>query len=153
MAMTVENLTEFNSMLNDLDVSIRKEVMKKGYSAAVKPLISAAKEGIPNIHRLQKSLGSKYYADSNSAEVGARKGRYAGFFANFFEEGTKDRQTKTQTKIFKRKRTGHPTGHITATHFWKNAMDSTEAQVFDGMYQAFIDTYNKVVRKYERFFR
>jgi hypothetical protein len=152
--MTVENIAEFNKMIADLDDSIKKEVMKKGYSAAAKPLIDAARANVPNIKRLQKSIGAIYYGDSNSAGVGARSSkRYAGFFANFYEEGTQERQTKTKTKIWTRKRVGHSTGKIGATHFWKKANDTSLQAVDDGMYQAFVDTYNKVVKKYEKYYK
>jgi hypothetical protein len=146
--MTIDNLNEFNNMIGDLDNDIKKELMKKGYAAAVKPLIVQAKANIPGNNRLQKSIGSKYDSTTNSAEVGARKGKhYAGFLAPWFEEGTKERETKTR----KRKK-GHSTGKIGATHFWEKAIDATEEQVFDGMFQAFIDTYNKIVKKYEKYY-
>jgi hypothetical protein len=144
----LENIDEFNKMISDLDNEIKKEVMKKGFSAAVKPLIEQAKANIPNNSRIQKSLGSKYDPSSNSAEVGARKGKhYAGFLAPWFEEGTKPRETKTRRKI-----KGHSTGQITGTHFWQNALNDKEQEVFNGLFKALIDSYNKVIKKYEKFY-
>lgn len=155
MQMTVENIAEFNQLISDLDSSIKKEVLKKGYAKAAKPLIDAARANTTS-KRIQKSLGVKYYPDENGgyADVGARKtGRYAGFMALFFEEGTKDRMTKTKTRIFTRKMTAHSTGRITATHFFSKAVEETQEQVFNGLYETFVDTYGKVIKKYERFYR
>lgn len=151
--MTIENLAEFQNLIADLDKDIKKEVMKKGYAKAAQPLIQAARANTTS-KRIQKSLGVKYYADGNYADVGARKkGRYAGFLANFFEEGTKDRMTKTQTKIFKRKVSAHSTGRITATHFFAKAVAQTEEQIFNNLYETFVETYGRVVKKYEKFYK
>jgi hypothetical protein len=153
MQMTIENIAEFNNLIADLDDSIKKEVMKKGYAKAAQPLIAAARANTTS-KRIQKSLGVKYYADGNYADVGARKtGRYAGFMGLFFEEGTKERMTKTQTKIFKRKVPAHSTGMITATHFFSKAVDQTSEQIFNNLYETFVETYNRVVKKYEKYYK
>ena len=153
--MTIENIADFNALIADLDYSVKKEVLKKGYAKAAAPLIAAARANTTS-KRIQKSLGTKYYSDANGgyALVGARKfGRYAGFLALWKEEGTKERMTKNKTRIWKRKMPAHSTGMITATHFFAKALDQTQEQIYNNMYETFVDTYYRVVKKYERFYK
>jgi hypothetical protein len=65
--------------------------------------------------------------------------------ANWYEEGSEERQTKTTNK-----KTGHPTGKITATHFFAKALESTEKETIDSIYQKFCEAHEKIIAKYTK---
>jgi hypothetical protein len=152
MKFTVENIKEFNQMMDEFDSSIKHEILKKGYTDATKPLIEAAKANTTS-KRIQQSMGVKYYPEGSGgyAMVGARTSKkYQGFLAYFFEKGTKERQWRNSKKNKKSGTAGHRTGKITATWFFYKAFKSTENEIFGNLYSTFTSAMNKIISKYEK---
>jgi hypothetical protein len=56
--INITGIQEFQTMLQDLNTNVQKEVMKKGSQAIAKPLIQEARTNI-NIKRVKKSIGAK----------------------------------------------------------------------------------------------
>jgi len=163
-SIEIKNIREFQQLLDDLNVNIKKQVMKKGYKEAAQPLITQTKVNIGDKERIKKSLGVRYIQQDNTAKIGfftAKK--KAGFMASWFEEGTKDRQYyqnyKKNLKLVKgygRKRLSskgykvHKTGALKAEHFFSRALEATEKQVFDNLYNTFIGVFDKIVAKHQK---
>ena len=64
------------------------------------------------------------------------------------EEGTKQRKTKTQTKIFKRSRKGHPTGRMKRYGFMRQTRDEVTGSVTANIHKDVIDSVTKTAKKY-----
>ncbi len=64
------------------------------------------------------------------------------------EEGTEQRKTKTQTKVFKRSRKGHPTGRMKRYGFMRKTRDEVTDSVTNNVHNAVIDKVTKTAKKY-----
>jgi hypothetical protein len=150
--INIQGFAEFQKMLSELNDNVQKEIMKKGFAEASKPLIKQAQENI-NSNRVKKSIGVKLTTEGSTALIGARKFKpYSGYLAPWFEDGTKERQyiSKKKKGFFGIEKKVHKTGKMKATKFFTRAVDSAEPQMLKNIEQVFIDVMNKVLAKFNK---
>lgn len=91
--------------------------------------------------------------------IGTKKGKKAsGWHTNrrgqtlpiliWMEQGTKERYTKTQTKVYKRKRKGHFTGSIQAQGFMEQTKHDMKDRITEDFREALEESVMKTVKKY-----
>lgn len=148
MSFTVENIKEFNDALKEVNDKVKKEIMRKAYADAVKPLIQQARATTTS-QRVRKSIGAKYYPDANGGFefVGARTSKvYQGYLARWEEEGTKERYQKH----FKEK--ARRTGKVTGSWFFNRAVQNTQGAIFNSIYDTFTNAFVTILNKHSKKF-
>jgi HK97 gp10 family phage protein len=125
-----DQIQVLEDFFQELSTADQRKIFLKGFRRAAKPLIAAARAGAPRrTGKLIKSIGSVEVPNEIAILVGAKlSGMYKGWHAHFIENGTVER--------FRRKKGGAPTGKVTATHFFENAYNATEQEVFSDIEQA-----------------
>ena len=120
----IKILEDFFQGLSTMD---QRRIFLAGFRKASRPLIAAARAGAPQrTGKLRKSMGSVEVPGEIAILVGAKlSGAHKGWHAHFIENGTAER--------FRRKKGGAPTGRMTATHFFENAYNATEQEVFSNI--------------------
>jgi HK97 gp10 family phage protein len=120
----VQVLEDFFNGLSNID---QRKIFLSSFRKAARPLIAVARAGAPQrTGKLRKSIGSVEVPNEIAILVGAKlSGTYKGWHAHFIENGTAER--------FRRKKGGAPTGKVTATHFFENAYNATEHEMFSNI--------------------
>ncbi len=120
----IKVLEDFFQGLSNID---QRKIFMASFRRAARPLIAAARAGAPQrTGKLRKSIGSVEVPNEIAILVGAKlSGTYKGWHAHFIENGTAER--------FRRKKGGAPTGKVTATHFFENAYNATEQEMFSNI--------------------
>jgi hypothetical protein len=120
----IQVLEDFFQGLSTMD---QRKIFLAGFRRATRPLISVARAGAPRrTGKTMKSIGSVEVPNEIAILVGAKlSGTYKGWRAHFIENGTVER--------FRRKKGGAPTGKVTATHFFENAYNATEHEMFSNI--------------------
>lgn len=115
----------------------QRKVLMASYRKAVKPLLSVAKGTVPktSLMGLYRSLGTEEVAGDTAIFVGSktntktlRRSHGKNFiskvwYGHIVELGTGQRHW--------RRKSGKSTGAMPASHFWENALNTTEDQVFN----------------------
>jgi hypothetical protein len=144
MAFTQSNIEEFRSCLADFSKPFQKSFMRQAYMDAAKPLIQEARATTIS-KRVKQSIGAKYYEDGSPEGylfVGARISKvWQGYLARWEEEGTKERVQK---------KTGRRTGKITASWFFNLAVNKTQGQIFDSLYNSVTGSLVKTINKWDK---
>lgn len=96
------------------------------------------------------TIGTRKANKSGKGEYGFHKNRQGlkKPVLIWAEEGTKQRKTKTQTKIFKRSRKGHPTGRMKRYGFMRQTRDEVMGSVTANIHKDVIDSVTKTAKKY-----
>lgn len=146
---------EVIKMLVNLQPTLRKRAYRNGIR---KSLNITKKETIKNLRarvgkdvarrknaRTRKSLEqgvlTKVYKDVSGGAIHIMR----NFILRFLENGTDERFIETwRGKPLKKKR---PTGRIKALHFFRDAVNSTEKQVFNTLEQNIADAIRKINNK------
>lgn len=68
----------------------------------------------------------------------------------WWESGTKNRFTKSKTKVFRRKKSGHFTGRIVARRFMETTLNQVAPGVTQTMHDMIRESIRKTVDKYGR---
>lgn len=108
----------------DLEKGLRKEVFKR--VAGFRVTISA--HGDKGLHTNRRGLKKPVLI--------------------WAEEGTKQRRTKTKTRIFRRSRRGHPTGRMGRYAFMQQTKDQVKAGVTNSLREELTRSVIKTARKY-----
>lgn len=112
---------------DDLSAQDQKKIFTHAYRRASRPLVTMAKALVP-LRRgvLQRSIGTIEVPDEIAILVGAKlSGTSKGWHGRFTENGTKER--------FRKKKRNAPTGKIIGSHWFENAYNATEDQVYDSI--------------------
>lgn len=115
----------------DLEKGIRQTVFKReaGFCVTIKP------------KRSDKAGGKDYGFHKN--RQGLKKP-----ILTWAEEGTKERRTKSKTRIFVRTRKGHPTGRMKRYGFMRQTRDQVVDTVNDNLHNEIVASVTKIAAKY-----
>lgn len=115
-------LEDFFHSLGTMD---QRKIFLAGFRRASRPIIATARAGAPRrTGTLMKSIGTVEVPNEIAILVGAKKsGTYKGWHGHLVENGTRERF----------RRSGAPTGKVTATHFFERAYSGVEQQVFENI--------------------
>jgi hypothetical protein len=118
------------------------------YRLGTKPLVTTARSLLKSrmktkssSNNLYKSIGfvagrSRGKSVFISAKVGARKyGKYRGFHGHLYDAGTTQRQTKR----------GFDRGKMPASHFFTDALSSTENQIINLSQEDYLKALDKLI--------
>lgn len=131
--------------VNNLRGSIRSQNDQKGLESGVRAVVFKRKAGF------RVTVGTK--AGSKKTGKGER-----GIHTNrrglkkpvliWAEEGTKERHTKTATKIFTRSRKGHSTGRMKRYGFLRKTLNEVRGTVTDSLHNEIIQSVTRISKKY-----
>ena len=131
--------------VNNLRGSIRSQNDPKGLESGVRGIVFKRKAGF------RVTVGTK------SANKKTVKGE-RGFHTNrrglkkpiliWAEEGTKDRHTKTSTKVFARSRKGHSTGRMKRYGFMRKTLNEMRGLITDSLRNEIIQSITRTAKKY-----
>lgn len=161
--------TQLQKLYTDLDVKHRlkslRGAFKREANAVRKTAINNLRGSIRSDRDLEKGVRAIVFkrVAGFRVTIGTRKankngkGEY-GFHTNrqgvkkpvliWAEEGTKNRKTKTKTKIFTRSRKGHPTGRMKRYGFMRQTRDQVVDGVTNNLHKEVIKSVEKVSKKY-----
>ena len=112
--------------------------------------------GVRSIVYKKKAAGFRVTVGTKKAN---KKGkREAGYHLNrqglkkpvliWAEDGTKSRKTKTETKIFRRSRKGHPTGRMKRYGFMAKTRNQTEGSITATLHDEIRASVARIAKKY-----
>jgi len=142
MEVTVDTsqIKVLQDFFDDLSRQDQKKIFTHGYRRAARPLVAMAKVTAPigrprmikgKLHMpgtLMRSVGTIEVPDEVAILVGAKlSGANKGWYGRFIEGGTKVRFRNRKNK------NGGTTGRMTASHWFENAYNATEKQVYDSI--------------------
>ncbi|MDE6380670.1 MAG: hypothetical protein K2L11_09370 [Muribaculaceae bacterium] len=162
---------KLSKALMELEPKRRMQAMKGAFRKAANKVKKQAaanlrQTGIHNASALGKGIRSAVWKKKAGFRVtiGTKKGKVAkGWHTNrrgqtlpiliwmekgTKKEGTEDRQTKTKTKVFKRKRKGHPTGRIKPYGFMDKTKSEMKDKITDELRLAMEENIMKALKKY-----
>jgi hypothetical protein len=115
------NIQVLEDFFKDMAYSDKRKIFISAFRKCAKPILAAARVTVPRrTGKLARSLGSDTVRDEISLIAGAMR-RRGGHVAHLVESGTVERQYRSKKGVI------HRTGKLTATHFFENAYNSTEA--------------------------
>ncbi len=124
---------------------VKKEAVKNLRSArnGKGETIKTSKELEKGIRRLayKKHLGFR-------VTVGSKKKAKTKPILVWAEEGTKKRFTKTQTKVYRRKRGGHYTGEMPRYGFMQRTKEQVKDKVTDMLHNEINQNIQRIAKKY-----
>jgi len=142
MEVTVDTsqIQILEDFFNDLSNADQRKIFMAAYRKAAKPLVMAAKSTVPYRTRtLLRSIGTVEVPQEIAILVGAKKsGQYKGWHGHLVESGTVERF---------RKKSGGATGKMPVSHFFENAYNATEDQVFGTIEKSWYDEIDKFILK------
>ena len=141
VAVNTGRLKVLQDFFNDLSFADQKKIFTMGFRKAVKPLVVAAKANVPyRTGQLRRSIGTIETPEAISILVGAKlSGVNKGWYGHFTEGGTKER--------FRKKKKNAPSGKITASHWFENAYNATEEQIYDTLEQEWYQAIDRYIVK------
>ncbi len=144
------------AMFNEFSGKERKQTLKNALRKAAnilrKETINTLKSTVKNVYSKNKwngktlSSGIKIVINKNCEE--AKVHILSDFRLKFFELGTKIRSTKKRKK--KPLKIEANRGQIIASHFFKNAKQKSENEVFNSIDEVLSDAVNKINKKYKQ---
>jgi hypothetical protein len=137
----IKVLEDFFEGLSSID---QRKIFIAGFRKAAKPLVAAAKAGAPvRTGQLMRSFGTIEMPKEIAILVGAKKsGTYRGWHGHLIENGTKER--------FRRTKKGAKTGSVTGTHFFENAFNTVEEQMYGSIEQEWYNEIDKFIMRTNR---
>lgn len=127
--------------LNNLRGSIRTD---RNMEAGVRALVFKSTAGF------RVTIGTKKSTKSGGKDYGFHTNRQGlkKPILIWAEDGTKDRHTKTKTRIFTRARKGHATGSMKRYGFMRKTQAEVKDSVTDNLQKELINNVKKVAEKY-----
>lgn len=137
----IQVLEDFFEGLSNLD---QRRIFLASFRKAARPLVSAAKSNSPvNTGNLSRSFGTLAVPGEIAIIVGAKKGGgYKGWHAHLVENGTVARFRKTKGNA--------PTGRIRGTHFFEEAFNQTQQEMYSTIEQDWLEEIDKFIIKTNR---
>ena len=134
----IQVLEDFFQGLSSIN---QRKIFMAGFRRASKPLLAAAKAASPvDKGTLRKSFGTMEIPQQVAILVGAKKhGVNKGWHGHLVENGTVQRFRKTKG--------GASTGKVIGTHFFEDAYNRTEDQVFSQIEQAWYEEIDRFIMK------
>jgi hypothetical protein len=133
---------------NDLSTIDQRKIFMSAYRKAVKPLVSAAKANAPNkTGQLRRSVGTIEKPDDVAIIVGAKLtggNKKSGWYGNILEVGSY-RVGERFRKRGKFAANRASTGVLKATHWFEEAWDATEKQVYDTIDQEWYTAIDNMI--------
>lgn len=143
-------------MLGNLDSKLRKKAYRDGIrkslvivrKAAISRLRSVVGKGASRRKdnygkTLESGIRYKVYKDASGGNVNI----LGNYKLKFFEIGTKDRYNRRKKTTGKWLKKHRYVGHIKATHFFQQATDSKEKEVFNTLEKNIADAIRKINNK------
>jgi hypothetical protein len=128
---------------NDLSAADQKKIFVSGFRKAARPLVRELKNVVPyRTGRLQRSIGSIENPNDISILIGAKlsgSSRNKGWHGHFTENGTKER--------FRRTKKNASTGSTPGVHWFENAYDAKEDQIFDNIEAAWHEAIDNFITR------
>lgn len=141
VTIKTDQLQILEDFFNDLSAANQRKIFIEGFRKASIPLIAAAKSNAP--HRrgiLRKSIGTVAIPNEIAILVGAKKsGTYKGWHGHLVENGTVERFRKTKQ--------GATTGKVIGTHFFEQAFNQTQEQVYSTIENEWYNAIDKFIVK------
>ena len=143
-SIKTDQIKMLEDFFNDLSLVDQKKIFMAGFRKAAKPLLSAARLAAPyKTGRTKKSFGTIAVPQDIAIIVGSKlSGANKGWSTHFIESGTKER--------FRRTKGNAPTGKVTGTHFFENAYNATESQIFDNIENEWLKEIDRFIIKINR---
>jgi len=148
MKIDTSQINVLKDFFDELSTMDQRKIFMASFRKAAKPLIVAARINVPKERmNLYRSIGSIELPQQIAILVGSKvntqyvtkKGRLSKvWYGNLLEEGTKQRFRKS-------KHGGGATGKVTATHFFENAFNITQEQMYDNMAQEWYNEIDKYI--------
>jgi hypothetical protein len=137
----IKVLEDFFSNLSNVD---QRKIFLTAFRKASVPLINAARQDSPyRLGNLRKSIGTMAVPNEIAILVGAKKsGKPKGWYGHLVENGTVERFRKTKNNA--------STGRIVGTHFFENAFNMTQEQVYGSIEQEWYQTIDNFIIKTNR---
>lgn len=133
----------------EMDSQLQNTIMIRAYKMSAKIIIDEAKGNLGGSYKgIQSSLSYKYDYAKQQMAVGTMK-RRGGQLAYIAESGTKERSYKTDFRKDSNE-TLHKTGKITATHFFSRAINTTEKNTTETIYNEIKKRFDIIVSKNNR---
>ena len=147
-------------MFAELDSKHRIKALKGAFRRQASKVRRTAVNNLRGSIRSQndpKGLESGVTVGTKSANKKTGKGE-RGFHTNrrglkkpiliWAEEGTKDRHTKTSTKVFARSRKGHSTGRMKRYGFMRKTLNEMRGLITDSLRNEIIQSITRTAKKY-----
>lgn len=145
--------------------AIKGGIRKTGNKVRKKAVSNLRSSGIHSGRDLEKGVRLVVYkkkAAGFRVTVGTKKAsgrkKAQGYHTNkrglqkpvliWWESGTRDRHTKSKTRVFTRKKKGHYTGRIRARRFMEQTLEQTRGTVTEDMHTMIRESVQKVIKKY-----
>lgn len=127
--------------LNNLRGSIRTD---RDLEQGVRAVVFKEKAGF------RVTIGTKKASKAGGKEYGFHKNRQGlkKPVLIWAEEGTEQRKTKTQTRIFRRARKGHNTGRMKRYGFMRKTRDEVKDTVTNSLHDEVTKNIEKIAKKY-----
>lgn len=137
----ISDIKILEEFFQELSTYNKKQVFIAAYRKAVKPLIAAAKASAPmGQGNLQKSIGTMALKNEVALLAGAMRPR--GSHGHLLEDGTTMR-----SYITKKNKVQKSTGRGPATHFFENAYNATEGQIYSTVTEEWHREIENFIRK------
>ena len=166
MNIDTRNLKGLEDFFDGLNKRDQKKIIITSYRKAVKPLLAAARANLSGHNKsygIYRSMGTVEDRTNIAIDVGSKTNtktvRRTGsrnfitkvWYAHLLEKGTVERIQRRQS--FRRgakirgTHAGKSTGKMPATHFFENAYNQTENQIFQTVANDWYDSIEKYIRK------
>ena len=132
----IKVLEDFFQGLSSID---QRKVFLAGFRKAAIPLVAAAKAASPvRTGTLRKSFGTVAIPGEIAILVGARKsGANKGWHGHLVENGTVQR--------FRRTKKNAPTGKVAGMHFFENAFNMVQEEMYGDIEQEWYNEIDKFI--------
>jgi|WetSurMetagenome_2_1015567.scaffolds.fasta_scaffold426044_2 HK97 gp10 family phage protein len=156
VSINTSKIKVLQDFFNDLSEIDQRKVFMASYRKAAKPLVAKAKAESPHkTGQLMRSIGTIEYPQNVSIMVGAKLAggaKKSGWYGNILEVGSykvgERFRKKYKGKLLK---TPASTGRLVATHFFENAYNSVQEEMYNTMaqewYSAIDSKINSVNKK------
>ena len=148
-----QQLADLFAAMND---EVKLRVVSAGFGKAAKVILDATKANLPAAtkaaKRFSKQLGAKLTKGQFEMSVGMKK-KGIGAVAHLIEGGTVERYYRAIRKNPRfniRRGDIQRTGKMTGQHFFDQAINTTEPQVNEELYQYICNAFVRLVDKYEK---
>jgi ABC-type Fe3+-citrate transport system substrate-binding protein len=156
LRLEIFNTPELAAMFDEMTLDLQHKVIAAGLRKSAKIVLEETEKNLykatDSAAKIAKALGTKVPNGELAIMLGARK-KGMGNLAHLFEDGTVQRfytARKAAKQMNIRKGDRHATGKMTATHFFADAIESTQPEVMETLYKNVNDAMLKLIRKYNK---
>lgn len=144
ISINIDQIKILEDFFKDLSTTDQRKIFLAGFRKAAVPLVARAKADSPYRRgTLRKSIGTVAVPNDIAILVGARKaGTFKGWHGHFVENGTVERFRKSKHNAF--------TGRVLGTHFFENAFNETQEQVYGAIEQEWYNEIDKFIIRTNR---